>query len=89
MYLKFYQSTLFSLEVFRWHTSKSSCGEPLTIVAGSSVVVREPFMCPREPPTAEEHRYTDALGRLLFALTLAVQNKDPTECLANNTPDIQ
>uniref|UniRef100_A0A0R3S123 Lipase_3 domain-containing protein n=1 Tax=Elaeophora elaphi TaxID=1147741 RepID=A0A0R3S123_9BILA len=72
-----------------WQTSKSSCGEPLAIVAGSSVVVREPFMCPRSAPTAEKHRYTDTLGRTLYALTLAVRNSDPTECLANSLPDVQ
>lgn len=53
------------------------------------MVVREPFMCPQNVSIPEEHRYTDALGRSLYALTLAVRNKDPTECLANSQPDVQ
>uniref|UniRef100_A0A8R1TPG2 Lipase_3 domain-containing protein n=1 Tax=Onchocerca volvulus TaxID=6282 RepID=A0A8R1TPG2_ONCVO len=72
-----------------WHTSKSICGEPFAIEAGGSIVVREPFSCPRRVPEAKGRRYTDRLGRSLFSLTLAVRNSDPTECLANSRPDIQ
>uniref|UniRef100_A0A915Q688 Uncharacterized protein n=1 Tax=Setaria digitata TaxID=48799 RepID=A0A915Q688_9BILA len=72
-----------------WHAEKQSCGEPFSITAGSSVVLREPFTCPQPVPTAKGRRYTDKLGRSLFSLTLAVRNSDPTECLANSRPDIQ
>ncbi|VIO89890.1 Lipase family protein [Brugia malayi] len=72
-----------------WHTDRSVCDEPLSLVSGKSVVVREPFMCPRKAPPDEEHPYTDTLGRSLFSLVLAVRNKDPTECLANSQPNVQ
>ncbi|EFO26830.1 lipase [Loa loa] len=72
-----------------WYTNKSACGEPISIVSGDSVVVRKPFMCPQKAPIDEKYRYTDALGRSLYSLTLAVRNKDPTECLANSRPDVR
>ncbi|CAG9534657.1 unnamed protein product [Cercopithifilaria johnstoni] len=72
-----------------WHTDKSSCGEPFAIIAGSNVVVREPFMCPENEPIAKKYRYTDKLGRLLYGLILAVRNEAPTKCLANSHPDVQ
>uniref|UniRef100_A0A0M3IDT2 Secreted protein n=1 Tax=Ascaris lumbricoides TaxID=6252 RepID=A0A0M3IDT2_ASCLU len=76
-------------EYCRWCVTSHSCGGPFACTPGSGVVQREPFECPTKAPTAKGRRYTDKLGRSLFALCLAVKEADPTSCLANNRPDVK
>ncbi|VDM41149.1 unnamed protein product [Toxocara canis] len=76
-------------EYCRWCVSSQSCGGPFACAPGSGVVQREPFECPTKAPIVKGRRYTDKLGRSLFALCLAVKEADPTLCLANNRPDVK
>ncbi|CAJ0609825.1 unnamed protein product [Cylicocyclus nassatus] len=65
------------------------CVGPLSCPLGKPVVQRDPFRCPVKYSQAKGKRYTDALGRSLFAVILAQKNqKNITSCLHNLRPDI-
>lgn len=74
---------------FRWCLETKACGGPFACSKSTSVVQREPFKCPSEAPTIKGRRYTDKLGRSLFALAVASKLSDPTKCLSNNRPDVK
>ncbi|VDK55282.1 unnamed protein product [Anisakis simplex] len=76
-------------EYCRWCASSNTCGGPFACAPGTGVVQREPFQCPIKSPTAKGRRYTDKLGRSLYALCLAVQQTDPKICLSNSRPDVK
>ncbi|VDM79949.1 unnamed protein product [Strongylus vulgaris] len=69
----------------RWCVEAKLCVGPFSCPLGKPVVQRDPFRCPVK---AKGKRYTDALGRSLFALILAQKNSNVTSCLHNLRPDI-
>ncbi|CAJ0575853.1 unnamed protein product, partial [Mesorhabditis spiculigera] len=73
----------------RWCVESQSCGGPLACPLGKPVVQREPFRCPVKIPSAKGKRYTDRLGRSLYAVALSVKDRNATECLENARPDIR
>ncbi|CAJ0951863.1 unnamed protein product, partial [Mesorhabditis belari] len=72
----------------RWCVESQTCGGPLSCPFGKPVVQRESFRCPVKFPTTKGKRYTDRLGRSLFAVALSVRDANATECLLNSRPDI-
>ncbi|KAL3072602.1 hypothetical protein niasHS_017576 [Heterodera schachtii] len=76
-------------EYCRWCYSTNSCGGPLVCPSGVAVATRDPFKCPQKASTAKGRRYTDKLGRSLYALTLAAKQKDPSYCLKNSRSDVK
>jgi len=76
-------------EYCRWCYSSKSCGGPIACPANSATAQRDPFKCPTKSSTAKGRRYTDKLGRSLYALTLAAKEKDPTNCLKNSRSDVK
>uniref|UniRef100_A0A914YNN2 Fungal lipase-like domain-containing protein n=1 Tax=Panagrolaimus superbus TaxID=310955 RepID=A0A914YNN2_9BILA len=73
----------------RWCIKTHSCGGPIACPTGFPTAQRDPFKCPTFVPTAKGYRYTDKLGRSLYSLNLAVNNKDPKACLQNSRPDVK
>uniref|UniRef100_A0A914LST4 Fungal lipase-like domain-containing protein n=4 Tax=Meloidogyne TaxID=189290 RepID=A0A914LST4_MELIC len=73
----------------RWCYSTNTCGGPLSCPSGVAVATRDPFKCPLKISNAKGRRYTDKLGRSLYALTLAAKQKDPTFCLKNSRSDVK
>ncbi|KAI1718940.1 lipase (class 3) domain-containing protein [Ditylenchus destructor] len=76
-------------EYCRWCYSTNTCGGPISCPAGAATAQRDSFKCPTKASTAKGRRYTDKLGRSLYALTLAVKQKDPTPCLKNSRSDVK
>uniref|UniRef100_A0A0N5ASJ4 Lipase_3 domain-containing protein n=1 Tax=Syphacia muris TaxID=451379 RepID=A0A0N5ASJ4_9BILA len=73
----------------RWCLETNTCGGPFACSKSASVVQREPFKCPTDVPTIKGRRYTDKLGRSLYALALASKSPDPKQCLTNTRPDVK
>lgn len=76
-------------EYCRWCYQTESCGGPISCPTSSPTAQRDPFKCPTKASTLKGRRYTDKLGRSLYALTLAVKEKDPVKCLTNSRPDVK
>ncbi|GMT31858.1 hypothetical protein PFISCL1PPCAC_23155, partial [Pristionchus fissidentatus] len=72
----------------RWCVENNSCGGPFSCPLGKAVVQRDPFKCPHRHSDAKGRRYTDRLGRSVFAIALAARDGNATECLANSRPDV-
>ncbi|CAD6193684.1 unnamed protein product [Caenorhabditis auriculariae] len=75
-------------EQCRWCVETQSCGGPLSCPFGKPVVQRDLFRCPTTHSEAQGKRYSDALGRSLFAVSVSVRDPKPSECLRNVRPDI-
>ncbi|KAI6234729.1 Lipase, class 3 family-containing protein [Aphelenchoides fujianensis] len=73
----------------RWCYSTSTCGGPIACPSGSATAQRDPFKCPQKASVAKGRRYTDKLGRSLYALNLAARQKNPTACLNASRPDVK
>ncbi|KAF8381232.1 hypothetical protein PRIPAC_70374 [Pristionchus pacificus] len=72
----------------RWCVETKSCGGPFSCPLGKAVVQRDPFKCPHKHSESKGRRYTDRLGRSVFAIALAARDNNATECLANARPDV-
>ncbi|CAB3397979.1 unnamed protein product [Caenorhabditis bovis] len=72
----------------RWCIETKSCGGPLSCPMGKPFIQKDPFRCPTTISHAPGKRYSDALGRSLFAVSLAVRGDNATTCLYNTRPDI-
>ncbi|GMT05397.1 hypothetical protein PENTCL1PPCAC_27571, partial [Pristionchus entomophagus] len=72
----------------RWCVETKSCGGPFSCPLGKAVVQRDPFKCPHRHSDAKGRRYTDRLGRSVFAIALAARDNNATDCLANARPDV-
>ncbi|KAK0407560.1 hypothetical protein QR680_019266 [Steinernema hermaphroditum] len=73
----------------RWCVDTARCGGPLSCPATSATSKRDPFTCPTKAPTAKGKRYTDKLGRSLYALCMSVKSKTPETCLDSVRPDVK
>ncbi|KAK5983091.1 hypothetical protein GCK32_009802, partial [Trichostrongylus colubriformis] len=74
-------------EQCRWCVYVKQCLGPLSCPFGKAIVERDPSRCPKKYSTAKGRKYTDALGRSLFSILLAMGDED-TRCLMNVRPDI-
>ncbi|CAO4380070.1 unnamed protein product [Caenorhabditis nigoni] len=72
----------------RWCLETQSCGGPISCPIGKPVIQKDPFKCPTPYKPSAGKRYTDALGRSLFAISTAVRDSNVTACLRNVRPDI-
>ncbi|CAL2045413.1 unnamed protein product [Caenorhabditis brenneri] len=72
----------------RWCLETNSCGGPISCPLGKPVIQKDSFKCPTPYKPTAGKRYTDALGRSLFAISTAVRDSNVTECLRNVRPDI-
>ncbi|KAH7703852.1 lipase [Aphelenchoides avenae] len=75
--------------MLRWCYSTNTCGGPISCPPGSATAQRDSFKCPAKVSTAKGRRYTDKLGRSLYALNLAAKQNDPTQCLKNSRRDVK
>lgn len=75
-------------EQCRWCVESNTCGGPISCPVGKPVVQRDPFRCPTRQSNEPGKRYSDALGRSLFAVSVSVRDSNVTECLGNVRPDI-
>ncbi|KHJ98818.1 hypothetical protein OESDEN_01200 [Oesophagostomum dentatum] len=74
--------------IYRWCVDTKICVGPLSCPLGKAVVQRDAFRCPTKYSAAKGKRYTDALGRSLYAIILAQKNSNVSTCLRNLRPDI-
>ncbi|XGW11107.1 hypothetical protein V3C99_012535 [Haemonchus contortus] len=72
----------------RWCVESQLCVGPLSCPLGKPVVQRDSFRCPLEITTAKGKRYTDELGRSLYAFILSLKSDNVTTCLSNLRPDV-
>ncbi|WKY15857.1 hypothetical protein Q1695_000942 [Nippostrongylus brasiliensis] len=72
----------------RWCVEANLCVGPLSCPIGKAVVQRDPFRCPVKYTPAKGKRYTDELGRSVYAFILALKAENVTACLTNVRPDI-
>ncbi|RCN47032.1 hypothetical protein ANCCAN_06963 [Ancylostoma caninum] len=72
----------------RWCVDAKLCVGPLGCPFGKPVVQRDPFRCPLKYTATKGKRYTDALGRSLYAIILSLKDSNVTHCLSNLRPDI-
>ncbi|CAI4229361.1 unnamed protein product [Auanema sp. JU1783] len=75
-------------EQCRWCVETNTCGGPLSCPLGKAAVQRDPFRCPQKFSTSKGKRYTDDLGRSVFAVAISVKADNASECLSNVRPDI-
>ncbi|CAI5452099.1 unnamed protein product [Caenorhabditis angaria] len=75
-------------EECRWCIESKSCGGPYSCPIGKPFIQKDPFKCPIPYRPASGKRYTDALGRSIYAVAIAVRDKNITSCLGNVRPDI-
>uniref|UniRef100_A0A1I8A7B7 Lipase_3 domain-containing protein n=1 Tax=Steinernema glaseri TaxID=37863 RepID=A0A1I8A7B7_9BILA len=73
----------------RWCVDTQRCGGPLACPTTSATSKRDPFTCPAKAPTAKGKRYTDKLGRSLYALCMSVKTNSPETCLSSVRPDVK
>ncbi|KAI6206114.1 Lipase, class 3 family-containing protein [Aphelenchoides besseyi] len=73
----------------RWCYATSTCGGPIACPSGSATAQRDAFKCPQKASVAKGRRYTDKLGRSLYALNLAAKQKSPAACLNSTRPDVK
>ncbi|KJH43665.1 triacylglycerol lipase [Dictyocaulus viviparus] len=77
-----------SMQSLKWCVEANLCVGPLGCPIGKAVVQRYPFRCPTKHSEEKGKRYTDALGRSLYAFSLALKDTNVTACLRNIRPDI-
>uniref|UniRef100_A0A1I7XC88 Lipase_3 domain-containing protein n=1 Tax=Heterorhabditis bacteriophora TaxID=37862 RepID=A0A1I7XC88_HETBA len=63
----------------KWCVESNACGGPLSCPIGKPVVQRDPFRCPTKYSVAKGKRYTDALGRSLFAVALSLKHANVSD----------
>ncbi|KIH68795.1 hypothetical protein ANCDUO_00867 [Ancylostoma duodenale] len=74
--------------IHRWCVDAKLCVGPLGCPLGKPVVQRDPFRCPVKYTAAKGKRYTDALGRSLYAIILSMKDSNVSHCLSNLRPDV-
>ncbi|KAK5964812.1 Triacylglycerol lipase, partial [Trichostrongylus colubriformis] len=72
----------------RWCVESKLCVGPLSCPLGKPVVQRDSFRCPAKASVAKGKRYTDELGRSLYAFILSLRDENVTACLLNVRPDV-